>query len=309
MIRRSKTSRRPTTFHFDHRAVGAVLLLYLAPVASAEEATDAAQVANAVVRLRADIDGMRFVMGAPVVAAARWEIAEAAPRHVLYTAQTLFSKVSRLAHEVAGEPLREIPTPSATTPAAVLAVVAAAHRNLRSLLARVGVEQALFAGKSANANWADALVELVDANRQINAMLVHEHRPVELYDLVVESIAHVAGIADAPLPRLPQLVGGKTPTDVYKRLLDCYRLTRQAEALRDMRPLGLNLRRERRRTDVPLSEAHDLARLLLADLAGMASRVEAAPPAPLYSRPSYVYSAHVYRLTDVLAGMLQTLGQ
>ena len=255
---------------------------------------------------------MRFVMGAPEVASARWQVTEATPRHVLYTAQTLFSKVSRLAHEVAGEALLEAPPPTAITPAAVLEMVSAAHDRLLSLMARVGVEPAGETGIWADAQaatWADALVELVDANRQLNAMLVHEYRPAEIYDLVVESIAHVAGIADAPVPRLPRFTVGKTPTDVYKRLLDCYQLTRQAEALRDMHTLGLNLRRERRRTDVPPSEAYDLARLLLADIAGMA-RLQSAPKAPAsLPRPTYLYSAHVYRLTDVLAGMLETLDQ
>ena len=308
-------------FRIVQRAMFAVVLACSLGTAVAQETADAAQVADAarvadtVARLRADIDGMRFVMGAPEVASARWQVTEATPRHVLYTAQTLFSKVSRLAHEVAGEALLEAPPPTAITPAAVLEMVSAAHDRLLSLMARVGVEPARSAGETATwadaqaATWADALVELVDANRQLNAMLVHEYRPAEIYDLVVESIAHVAGIADAPVPRLPRFTVGKTPTDVYKRLLDCYQLTRQAEALRDMHTLGLNLRRERRRADVPPSEAYDLARLLLADIAGMA-RLQSAPKAPAsLPRPTYLYSAHVYRLTDVLAGMLETLDQ
>lgn len=307
MIRYAKVYRRLTTFRIVQQAMFAVVLACSPGTAFAQETADAAQVADTVARLRADIDGMRFVMGAPVVASARWQVTEAAPRHVLYTAQTLFSKVSRLAHEVAGEALLEAPPPTAITPAAVLEMVSAAHDRLLSLMARVGVEPARSAG--ATATWADALVELVDANRQLNAMLVHEYRPAEIYDLVVESIAHVAGIADAPVPRLPRFTVGKTPTDVYKRLLDCYQLTRQAEALRDMSTLGLNLRRERRRTDVPPSEAYDLARLLLADIAGMA-RLQSAPKAPAsFPRPTYLYSAHVYRLTDVLAGMLEALDQ
>lgn len=295
-------------FRIAQRAMFAVMLACSLGTAFAQETADAAQVADTVARLRADIDGMRFVMGAPEVASARWQVTEAAPRHVLYTAQTLFSKVSRLAHEVAGEALLEAPPPTAITPAAVLGMVSAAHDRLLSLMARVGVEPARSADAQ-TATWADALVELVDANRQLNAMLVHEYRPAEIYDLVVESIAHVAGIADAPVPRLPRFTVGKTPTDVYKRLLDCYQLTRQAEALRDMPTLGLNLRRERRRADVPPSEAYDLARLLLADIAGMA-RLQSAPKAPAsFPRPTYLYSAHVYRLTDVLAGMLETLDQ
>lgn len=305
-------------FRIAQRAMFAVMLACSLETAVAQETADAAQVADAarvadtVARLRADIDGMRFVMGAPEVASARWQVTEAAPRHVLYTAQTLFSKVSRLAHEVAGEALLEAPPPTAITPAAALGMVSAAHDRLLSLMARVGVEPAGETGiwvDAQTATWADALVELVDANRQLNAMLVHEYRPAEIYDLVVESIAHVAGIADAPVPRLPRFTVGKTPTDVYKRLLDCYQLTRQAEALRDMHTLGLNLRRERRRADVPPSEAYDLARLLLADIAGMA-RLQSAPKAPAsLPRPTYLYSAHVYRLTDVLAGMLETLDQ
>lgn len=296
-------------FRVVQRTVAVAVLACWPLSAFAQETVDAARVTNAVAHLRADIDGMRFVMGASVVAPARWEVSQAAPRHALYTAQTLFAKVSRLAHEVAGEPLLEPPASSAVTPAAVLAMVASTHERLRILLAHVGVEPARSASESTYATWADALVGMVDANQQLNALLVHEYRLAEIYDLVVESIAHVAGIANAPVPRLPRLVVGKTPTDVYQRLLDCYQLTRQTEALRDMRTLRLNLRRERRRADVPPSEAYDLMRLLLADIAGIAQGLQAPPKAVPFSRPDYIYSAHVYRLADVLAKMLETLGQ
>lgn len=284
----------------------------LPPAAFAQQAparATPAQVAGAVSALRADLESMRFVMGAPVAAAAaRWRVTEAAPRHALATAETSFAKVNRLAFEVTGEPLTAPPAPAATPSATVLATVAAAHDRLRALLARVGVAPAAPARLPGNATWADALVEMVEANRQLNAMLVHEYRPAEIYDVVIESIRHAAGVADAAYPRLPRLAVGKTPTDVYRRLLDCYQLTRQAEARQDMRTLGLNQRRERRREGVPSSEAYDLSRLLLADIVGMGQNLQSTPKAaPPYPRPHYIYSAHVHRLTDILAGMLATL--
>lgn len=291
-------------------ALIALVFCCLPPAAVAEEVALAAQVVDAVSGLRADLERMRFLMGAPAAASARWQVSDAAPRHALATAQTSFAKVHRLAFEVAGEPLAAPPAPGATPSAAVLATVAGAHEHLRGLMARVGVEPAAPERRARSATWADALVEMVEANRQLNAMLVHEYRPAEIYDVVVESIRHVAGIADAPYPRLPRLAVGKTSTDVYQRLLDCFQLVRQVEAQRDMTTLGLNLRRERRRENVPSSEAYDLSRLLLADIAGMGRSLESAPnAAPPYPRPHYIYSAHVHRLADVLAEMLTTLGQ
>lgn len=292
-------------------ALIALAVFGLPPTAVAEEVALAAQVADAVSGLRADLEEMRFVMGAPVAASARWQVSDAAPRHALATAETSFAKVHRLAFEVAGEPLAAPPAPGAAPSAAVLATVAGAREHLRGLMVRVGVEPVAPSGRSApSATWADALVEMVEANRQLNAMLVHEYRPAEIYDVVVESIRLVAGIADASYPRLPRLAVGKTSTDVYQRLLDCFQLARQLEAQRDMTTLGLNLRRERRRENVPSSEAYDLSRLLLADIAGMGRGLASAPnAAPPYQRPRYIYSAHVHRLADVLAEMLTTLGQ
>ena len=291
------------------RALALVALaLCSAPAALAQEVAPA-QVADVVAALRADLEAMRFVMGAPVAAPARWQVTAAAPRHALYTAETSFAKVNRLAFEVAGQPLAAMPAPAAPPSAAVLATVASAHERLRGLLVRVGVEPATPERSARNATWADALAEMVEANRQLNAMLVHEYRPAEIYDVVVESMRHVAGIADAPYPRLPRLAVGKTTTDVYKSLLECFRLARQAEARRDMDTLGLNLRRERRRQNVPASEAYDLSRLLLADIVGL-DQAQATPKAvPPYDRPHYIYSAHVHRLADGLARMLETLGQ
>ena len=292
------------------RALALAALALCSPAALAQEVVAPAQVADVVAALRADLESMRFVMGAPVAAPARWQVTAAAPRHALYTAETSFAKVNRLAFEVAGQPLATVPAPAAPPSAAVLATVASAHERLRGLLARVGVEPAASERGVGNATWADALAEMVEANRQLNAMLVHEYRPAEIYDVVVESMRHVAGIADAPYPRLPRLAVGKTTTDVYKSLLECFRLTRQAEARRDMDTLGLNLRRERRRQNVPASEAYDLSRLLLADIVGLGQSARATPKAaPPYDRPHYIYSAHVHRLADVLAGMLETLGQ
>lgn len=288
-------------------ALVAALLSGLAPAAFGQETPSPAQVAAAVARLRADVDSMRLVMGAPVAAAARWEVSQAAPRHALSTAQTLFTKVSRLLNEVAGDPPAAPPTPADVDSAAALEVVVAAHRRLLDLMRRVGVQPAPAPSPPANATLADALVAMVDANRQLNAMLVYEYRPADLYAVVVELIQHAAGIARAPYPPLPRLRPGATPTAVYRSLLDCYELTRQAEAQRNIRTLGLNFRRERRREDVPPSEAYDLSRLLLADLAGMARRLQAEPnPAPEYPRPAFVYAAHIHRLAGVLADLLRT---
>ena len=280
-----------------------------AQTAFAQEATPArvtpAQVVRAVSAMRADLEGMRFVMGAPVATPSRWQVTDAAPRHALSTAKTSFAKVNRLAFEVAGEPLAQMPASAATPAAEVLATVAAAHGGLRTLMARVGVEPSTPPRPARDATWADALVEIVEANRQLNEMLVREFRPEEIYDVIIALLGHVAGVADAAYPPLPQLVVGKTPTDVYQRLLDCYELTHQAEAGRDMRALALNLRRERRREGVPSSEAYDLSRLLLADIVGMDESTPTVEPP--YPRPYYIYSAHVHRLTDILADMLATL--
>ena len=273
--------------------------LFATPV-SAQEAR-VAEVAQALAAMRADVDELRFVMGAPVVAPAPWSVNSAGARHLFYTSQTLFRKVNRLANELAAEPMTEPPGHDGPEGAAeaALNVLALAHAELRALLERVGTEPAPAPAPAANPVLADTLVQMVETSRQLNVMLVHEYRPTETYELVRQAIRQLG----EPFPPLPRLVGGVTPTGIYQKLLDCYRLVWQAERRRDMRPLGLNLRRERRRVDVEASDAYDLAQLLLADIAYMVGRQEDAPALP-YRRPPYVYSAHVHRLASVLEAQL-----
>ena len=286
------------------------LALSMAPVRGEEEARapGPAEVATAVARLRADIDVFRFVMGAPIVAETTWSVTAAAPRHALYTAETLFAKVNRLAQEVAGTPRALPPTSAARDAAATLAVVASAHEVLRDLMRSTGVSPADEPPPPRGPTFAAALVDMVEANRQLNAMLLHEYRPAEIHGLVIAAMAHVACVAGEPYPPLPPLRVGFTSTDVYRVLLECYRLVREAEAAADMATLALNLRRERRRQDVPASDVYDIARLLLADITSMACEGDAQRTAPPYPRPSYVYAAHVHRLAGVLEAMLRTLG-
>ena len=256
-----------------------------------------AELAQTVAVIRADIDQLRFVMGAPVVAPAPWSVNSADARHVFYTSQTLFRKVIRLANEVAAEPMIEPPGRVGSQGAveAAVNVLAMARQRLLTLMKHIGVQPATSTPRG-TPQLADTLVQMVEVSRQLNAMLVYEYRRMDTYELVRQAIRHVG----EPYPPLPPLVGGVTPTGVYQKLLDCYQLVWLAERRRDMRPLGLNLRRERRRLDVEPSDVYDLAQLLLADIAHMVASQSPETQEPPYRHPPYIYSTHVFRLASVL---------
>ena len=268
---------------------------------------DARQISAATAQLRADVDELRYVMGAPVTAPANWAIINAGERHTHYTAQTLLAKVNRLTQELAAE---SQPNPPAG-PDDIPVALAQAQAALRDLMRQVGVEPAQAQAPPANATYANALVAMMETSRQLNAMLVHEYRPAEIYDLIEQAIRHVGPATSGAYPALPPLTGIASPTDVYKKLLDCYELVLQAGAKRNMPVLRLTFRRERRRSAVEVSDVYDFARLLLADIGGVLNRQPNGPesrasPSPSipYRRPPYIYSTHVHRLANVLESLL-----
>lgn len=275
--------------------------------APAAPAPAAAEMAQIVARIRADLEAFRFVSGGRPAQSAPWRVGAAAPRHAFYTAQTLFRKVSRLASEVIGTELKAPPasSPGVVTVDAALNVARSAHEVLLGLLGRVGVKPVPIPQLPVGPTVADTLVEMVAVNRQLNAMLVHEYRPAEIYELVERAVRHLAALTGESYPQAPRLVGNFTVTGVYRKLLDCYELAREAEAARDLVTLGLDLRAERRRERLEPSDAHDLAQLLLADIAFMSAG--ASGDALPYQRPSYIHPAHVHRLASVLETQLASL--
>ena len=287
---------------FTVRLLGCVL--FAMPV-TAQDAR-VADVAQALATMRADIEKLRFVMGAPVVAPAPWLVNSADARHLFHTGQTLFRKTSRLVNELAGVPMSDPPDHDGAegAMAAALNVLDLAHAELRSLLEDVGAEPSSTPAPVANRGVADTLARMVETSRQLNVMLTHKYRPEETYGLVREAVRRLG----EPFPPLSRLVGGLTPADIYQKLLDCYELVWQAERMRDMRTLALDVRRERRRVDVGASDVYDLAQLLLADIVHMAGRPDDAP-APPYPPPPYVYSAHVHRLAGVLEEQLSEIAR
>lgn len=273
---------------------------------------DARQISAATAQLRADINELRYVMGAPVTVPANWAIVNAGERHTHYTAQTLLAKVNRLTQELTAE---SRPNPPAAGPdgdaANIPVALAQAQAVLRDLMRQVGVEPAPAQAPPTNATYTNALVAMMETSRQLNAMLVHEYRPADIYDLIEQAIRHVGPATSGAYPALPPLTGIASPTDVYKKLLDCHELVLQVGAKRDLPVLRLASRRERRRSAVEVSDVYDFARLLLADIGGVLSRQpngpesRASPSSSIpYRRPPYIYSTHVHRLANVLESLL-----
>lgn len=287
------------------RGLAPVCALLALPLAGQETAT--AELAHLVARARADIEAFRFASGGRLAQSAPWAVGTASPRHAFHTGQTLFRKVSRLTHEVIGTEMTAPPAVPAgvVTVDAAVDLVRSAHDMLLRLLDRVGVEPTPVPPPPPGQGMARTLAEMVAANRQLNAMLVHEYRPAEIRGLVEQAVRHLAALTGEGYPDAPRPAGGLNVTSVYRKLLDCYGLVHEAGAARDIATLGLDLRAERRREGLESSDAYDLAQLLLADIAFMSGGASA--PAPPYRSSSYVHSAHVYRMASVLETQLGSL--
>ena len=285
------------------RLLAGVWLLCCTPLAAAQASP--LELHGALAQLRTNIEALRSAKGDAAVEKAPWPVAYAAPRHLRGAAQTLLLKANRLALETA-----RLPAVEAQQDAADLASLEAAQGQVGEAMRALGVEapNAPLAGTAPPL--ADILAQMLQASRQLSAMLLEDLNAEDVYDLVDLALVRLGAVAGGGFPPLAQLAPGTAPADLQQRLLDCLELAQQAAATRNAPALGLNLPAARNRRDLDLADLYDLAALLLAEVGQLAppQGSQALPPSP-YPRPAPAFPSHVHRLADALAVRLQALAE
>ena len=262
-----------------------------------------------------DVEMIRTVMGRPKLTAPPWAVNRAEPRHVLYQAQVMFRNANRLAVQLR-LPARDLP-PIPTgeiRPADVIQFVRGAHVQLDRVRVELGIaEEAELPAFVADREPRDMLREVVQASRQLNLMLDNPIRPADVYARLELAAAYVAGALteDEAAPvygTLPPFEGGKTPADVYRRMLECLRLVQEVGAERGIQVLQLNLRTELRRRDILPADVYHLATTVLTEIAQLTLLLEAADvDLPPVERPKHIFPSHVYRMAGMLEDELKRL--
>ena len=293
--------------------------------AGAAAAPDPPALYQAVMRVHLDLEMLRWVFGDPRVAAVPWEVSAVAPRHLLRQAHAMYRKAHQLAEEIAGTKIlplpqgtwrrarpRPVPRDRALRLADVLQVVVDAQHHIRAAIALQNIKMAgapppeRDAAKTA----ADVLVQIVQANRQLNILLHREVSTRELHNVVRAAVGRAGDLLGGHYPPLPPRLAGQRPDDVYRSLVRCLGLLQPAASQRQIRPLGLDLDRELVRQDVSHADVYHLATTLLSDLEYMTVRLESeatTPPRGEYPEPRFVFPSHVQQIASVLEQQLRVL--
>jgi hypothetical protein len=253
-------------------------------------------------------------MGKPRAIARGVDVANVAPREVLFQMQTLFKKANRLSFEHTRE-ISEEPAPPTgpITPADVLRVTDAALERITHVKTRIGITQAspppaLDPSKTPT----DVLIATIETSRQLNLLLDQSFSPAEVYEELTLAIGYAARLrARFPgdrLPETPPYVRGKQSTDVARKLIDCLRLIERIATRSDLAMLVVEPREENLARVTP-SDVYDMATLLVSELAYLWTRLDDAErPRPAYY-PGRRFPSHVYQRAELLERQLSELAE
>ena len=295
--------------------VGVVVAFSTAAAAATQKVTPA-HVYQATGQVGAAIELVREVMGRPTLAAPPWKVDHAEPRHVLYQAQAMFRKVNRLAEQLRLPAVDSPPIPAEAEiePADVIRFVHGAYDQLGRIRIELGIAQAPeLPPFDALVAPRDVLREVVQASRQVNLMLDTPIQPADVYARMELTVAHVAAALseDSAVPSygtLPDFKGGKTPADVYRRVLECLGLAQTIGAGQGIDVLQLDLRHELRRSDLVPVDVYHLTTTVLAEVAHLALVLDAEDAdLPPVERPKHIFPSHVYRMAGLLLNSLRQL--
>ena len=270
---------------------------------------------------------LRHVTGRPPVEdTASFVVLAAALRHVYYHARELFRKTHQLTEEIAGDrrlPLelvdadwrrgapRPLPEGRDFEPADVLQLVKDADDRMAATLELLNVEIVLRdeIERDAEKRPADALVEIMKINRQLNRMMDRALRMEAVYVQALQAINY-AGDLGAGYPAQAVAEGSRRPLDVYRGLIACLHLIRQVGVALEVETLDWEDSVELRNEDVAAADVYDLATTVASELEYLARHVDAertSPPRGEYRRLREVLPVHVFQLVGVLEQQLHVL--
>jgi hypothetical protein len=296
------------------KSIACVLLMYWgAGVLQAQELPiTPSHVYQQVELLRNELELIRLEMGKEPVEAPSLAVSHAKPREVFYQALTLFRKADRLTFEYTGERVADPTAPEdEIRPADVLAVVQEALARIASVKLSLGITEAAVASPLRPGMTSSQVFKaIVTANRELNQLLDRPFAPADVYQQVTWAIAYASRLLDTPQrvatpPEPPPLERRKRPHDVYQKLLLCFSEVHEIGTASSVPMLELEVEREM--AEIAPSDVHDLATLLVSELAHLhAQKRDALPPRRVFN-PGRKLPSQVYRRVGVLCGQLKQL--
>lgn len=276
------------------------------------------EVLAAVQQLEAELEVVRSYLGSSKSELRDFRVESATPRHAHFLARRIVSKLAILVSERVGGATQSVPIAPdrEITAADVLGVMRQAKDQLGYIKTAYEIDRSPAATRAPErADDADVVEAMVRTLRQINLMLTRRYTPSDVYERLDLATVYVAGVMKTRgLELYPsvEFVPYKQPLDVFRKLLDCVALSIAIADVVDIDVLEIDVRRMRT-SDTRLSNNHDLATILLSDIADLTLILEGADDVfPEERLLPHVVPSHVFQkasqLEAQLSAILESLG-
>ncbi len=259
-----------------------------------------------------EVELIREVIGRPFDDSPRFPASDVSEFEVFFQAQTLFRKANQLAQEYAGAARQASPAlpESEVRPADTHAVLSAALAQIRAVKDALGIETQVTRQARGSASATGVFMTIIDANRQLNYLTDTRIRPSDVFDQVTLAVFYAAGILSrygvSEVPDTPPFDGHMRPADVYVRLLQCVDLLSDIAEQSGVRVLRLSSRRNIP-DDIEPHHVYDLARIVVAGLAVLATEFNAEDAFPELETPERIFPTQVYLRAGILLEQLEQI--
>jgi hypothetical protein len=289
--------------------------LLLAPFATAGAQTIGDPEAYALASQLADeVELVRERMGRPYDDSPRLPVSEISQAEVYFQAQSLLLKTNQLAEELAGAaPRAPGPVPSgAIAPADVYAVLKDSLDQVKLVAEAIGIRELVpFEPRDTPISPTGVFLVVIDINRQLNLMLRVPISDADVFEEISTAVTFAAALLSmhppaVPVPAAPPFAGHKRPADVYRRLTECIDAVIRVAPKAGVHVLGLSSRRNIP-DDTQPGQVYDIARILVADLATLASARNAPRVRPTLPAPRHIFSTDAYSQAGILLRQLEEL--
>ena len=298
-----------------NRGLGVALVMLCGAVTTHTHAEDAGSAASGsevsevseadVFRQIADfvdlVEQVRFHTGTAQPLSRKVRIRSTAPRHLYYQAQTLFRKSNQLAREWAGAVRRRpAPAPEGDIESAdVVRLLRDAGSQMDLVRVAIGIEGSAPKKTSVPRRSGDAMAMLLETNRQLNLMGVGRSSLADSFDQLLLASTYLAGVdPDTAYPPLPRYQAGRLPADLYDQITECMHAVSKIAREHGTVALDMDV------SDilyVGTNDVYDLATILLADVAYLTWRMEAADVDPMeIVLPPRVFPSHANQIAELI---------
>jgi hypothetical protein len=263
--------------------------------------------------VRAELELIRAVMGKPHDTRNVIGVEDVEAREVFFQALTLFRNADHLSFELARQ---HAPAPSMPSgdirPVHVHQVVDAALQRVRLVKKTLGIdEQSRPPPRDPDKTPTDVFRSIVSANRQLNLLRDRPFSPSDVFQEVTIAIGYAARLlAHFPgatrIASTPPFEPRKQPADVYRRLVECLGRIRQIAEQSNLKMLTLAIS-ETDRAEATPSDVHDIASLVVSELAYLHAQLPGVLPAREVYYPGRRFPSQVYQRAGILEGQLLEL--